>query len=332
MSNVITKSDLAQFLGGMRAKFFEVMDQGKDAASRTDIVSIFEAKPELGPLVVRLSTTGEQKKEFTFTTGLIGYLEPTGELEPFKETSYLTGYITSVQPQKFTSRITVSREAVEKRMPEYAAALDEASKLLSNATLSLSKSTWDLFNNLRTAQSSLPVGLFGYGDGVKIASVSHPLKGGGTVSNCLASSPALSVDALETALLLGYNTKDDTGKPMPYFSGQKYLVINPALARKAREIAQSELVPYANNFTINIFRGIYDVVVSPFITSTTAWTLVDGLATPIRQVIFRDITVEDWFDDNVKAYKFDVSAEWKVGVKDFRGIVYSVGDGSTITD
>lgn len=329
---MITTADISQFLSGMRAKFFEVMDQGKEMASRYDLVSLFEAKPDLGPLVVRIAATGEQKKEFTFTTGLVGYLEPTGELEPFKNTTYLTGYITSVQPQKFTSRITVSREAVEKRLPEYAAALDEASKLLSNATLSLSKNTWDLFNNLRTAQSSLPAGLFGYGDGVKITSTQHPLKGGGVVSNCLPTSPALSVDALETALLLGYNTKDDTGKPMPYFSGQKYLVINPALARKAREIVMTDNTPYTANFVANVFRGIYDVIISPYITSTTAWTLVDGVSTPIRQVVFRDITVEDWFDNNVKAYQFDVSAEWKVGVKDFRGIIHSVGDGSSISD
>lgn len=329
---MLERSDIAQFLAGMRAKFFEVVDQGKEQAQRYDMVSLFDTKPDLGPLVVRLSAEGEQKKEFTYVTGVLGYLEPTGELEPFKEGSYLTGYITSVQPYKFTKRITVSREAVEKRLPEYASKLDEASKLLSAATLSISKHTWDFFNNLRTAPSSLPVHLFAYGDGVKIASVAHPLKGGGTVSNVLASSPALRVDALETALLLGYNTKDDTGKPMPYFSGQKYLVINPALARKAREIALTENTPYTANFVANIFRGIYDVVISPYITSTTQWTLVDGVSSPIRQIIFRDIASESWFDDNVKAFKYDVSAEWKIGNVDFRGIVHSVGDGSTITD
>ena len=329
---MIVRSDISQFLQGMRAKFFEVVDQGKEQASRYDVVTLFEAKPELGPLVQRLGAEGEQKREFTFTTGLLGYLEPTAELEPFKEGTYKTGYITAVQPYKFTKRIKVSREAVEKRAPEYSSALDEASKLLSTATLTLSKHTWDLFNNLRTAPASLPNQLFAYNDGVKIASVAHPLKAGGTVSNCLASSPALSVDALETALLLGYNTKDDTGKPMPYFSAQKYLVVNPALARKAREIALTDNTPYTTNFVVNIFRGIYDVIISTFITSTTQWTLVDGTSSPIRQVVFKDITPEDWFDENVKGYVYDVEAQWRVGTVDFRGIVHSVGDSSTITD
>jgi hypothetical protein len=329
---MIQRSDIAQFLSGMRAKFFEVMDQGAEQAKRWDLVDLFESKPDLGPLVQRLSAIGEQKVEFTYVTGAIGYLEPTGELEPFKESSYLPGYITSVQPYLFTKKITVSRQAVEKRSPAYAAKLDEASKLLIAANRTLSMHTWDFFNNLRTAPSSLPNHLFSYGDGVKIASVAHPLKGGGTVSNCLPSSPALSVDALETALLLGYNTQDDTGKPMPYFYGQKYLVVNPALARKAREIALTENTPYTSNFVANIFRGIYDVIISSYIKSTTQWTLVDGSSSPIRQIIFRDITSEDWFDENIKAYKYEVSAEWKVGNVDFRGIVHSVGNGSTITD
>jgi hypothetical protein len=328
----ITRADIAQFLEGMRAKFAEVQDQGKDSASRWDVVTLFESKPDLGPLVQRIAATGEQKKEFTFVTGAVGYLEPTAELEPFKETNYLPGYITAVQPYKFTNRISVSREAVEKRKPEYARALDEASKLLETATRTLSMHTWDLFNNLRTAPASLPNHLFAYNDGVKIASVAHPLVNSGTVSNVLASSPALSVDALELAYILGYNTKDDTGKPMPYFAGQKYLVVSPSLVRKAREIALTENTPYTSNFVANIFRGSYDVVMSPYITSTTQWTLVDGMATPIRQVVFKDITTESWFDDNVKAFKYDVSAEWRIGTVDFRGIVHSVGDSTTITD
>lgn len=328
----ITRSDISQFLEGMRAKFYEVVEQGKESASRYDIVTLFDSKPDLGRLVERMVASGEQKREFTFVTGILGYLEPTAELEPFKEGTYLPGYITSVQPYKFTKRITVSEEAFKYRKPEYARALDEASKLLETGTRTLSMHTWDLFNNLRTAPASLPNHLFAYNDGVKIASTQHPLVAGGVVSNVLPTSPALSVDALETAYLLGYNTKDDTGKPMPYFAGQKYLVINPALARKAKEIAMTENTPYTANFVANVFKGSYDVVISPYISSTTQWTLVDGLATPIKQVIFQDILPDDWFDSNVKAYKYDVSAQWRVGTDNFRGIVHSVGDSSTITD
>jgi len=324
--------DRSQFLAGIRAKFADVIDQGAEQARLYDIGQIFEGKTEIPPLIKRISATGQAKLEFTYVTGLLGYLQPRTELEPFPETNWLPGHITSVQPAQFAYRIRVSREAYERTSPEYLAKLDEARKLLANAAMTLSKHTWDFFNHLRTAPSNLPLHLFPYGDGVKLASTQHPLVGGGVVSNVLASSPAFSYDALELALLLGFNMKDDTGKPMPYFNGRVWIVANPALARKLMEIAQTDNQPYTSNFVANIYIGKYMYSVSPYITSTTQWTVIDAENSPIHQVIFKDITAEDWFDDNTKTYVYDVHAEWKIGPLDFRGLVHSEGNGTTITD
>jgi hypothetical protein len=324
--------DRARFLAGMRAKFADVVEQGVEQARLYDIGQIFEGKTEIPPLIKKLAATGQAKLEFTYVTGVIGYLQPRTELEPFPETTYLPGHITTVQPAQFSHRIRVSREAVERTSPEYRAKLDEAGKLLRDAAMTLSKHTWDFFNHLRTAPANIPLHLFPYGDGVKLASSQHPLVGGGVVSNVLESSPALSYDALELALLKGFNMKDDTGKPMPYFNGKVWIVVNPSLARKLMEIAQTDNQPYTANFVANIYVGKYMYSVSPFITNTTQWTVVDADNSSIHQVVFKDITAEDWFDENTKAYVYDVHAEWKVGALDFRPFVHSVGNGSAITD
>lgn len=334
MSSPILTKEIATFLNGVRAEFTEVIDQSKESASRHDVVQLFGASTDLAPIVQRVGWDNKQKGEFIMVTGVLGYLEATGESEPFKETEYLVGPITEVQPTTFTKRIRVSRQAFERRSPSYRAALDEASKLMTAANRTASLHIFDVFNHLRTEPPSLPAHLFVYNDGKKAASTQHTRADGGTYSNVLSSSPNLTVEALDSAILQGNNMKDDTGKPMPYFAGgQIYLVVNPALRRKAREILETENTPYTANYVANIFRGTYNVIVSPLITSTSAWTLVDASGSaPIRHVVFRDIDSEEWFDQNTKTFVFDVSAEWRAGLIDPRAIIHSVGDGTTITD
>lgn len=328
----VLTSTISRFLSGVEAKFQEVRDQARDAARAYDLLNLYEATPNLTPIVQRINLTGQQLAKFTFVSGIMGYLEETGELQPFKEGEYRLGYTTTVQPHKFTKRIKVSQESYERRDPAYVQALDEASKLDILASLTLSKHTFDVFNHMRTAPSSLPSYIYVYNDGRKLASILHPLVGGGTQSNVLASSPALSVDALDSAEVLMANTKDDTGKPMPVGGGQKYLVVSPALTRKAVEITETSNTPYTNNFVANVFYGKYIILTSPYITSPTAWTLVDAMFSPLRQAIFKDVSTSPWYDENVKAFVYDVEAQWAIGAIDFRGIVHSTGDGVAVTD
>jgi len=109
------------------------------------------------------------------------------------------------------------------------------------------------------------------------------------------------------------------------------------LVRKAWEIAETPNTPYTNNFVANIFQGRYIAVESPYLGSAqggsnTRWFLVDAANSPIVHVVFKDITAEDWFDNVTKTYVFDVHGEWKIGAFNWRGVVSSEGDSSTITD
>lgn len=332
-----TSSAFGQFLNGVRAKFYQVFDQGQAEVSRYDMATLFETSNNMAPILERLNATGKQKIEATATTGLTQYLQPTGESQPFKEMEFLPGYITSVQPFQFTGRIRVSRQSVERVDSDYRSALDQTSKLKGTAAQTLSKHYFDVFNYSRTAQASLPVQLFGYGDTAKLTSVLHTDKISKNRSNILSTSPALSPDSIESMVLLGYNTVSDTGKPMPFLSGPKWLVVPPANGRKAQEIAQTPNSPYTSNFIANIFQGIYNVLTSPFLTaanggSDTRAFLIDGNYSPIKQVVFKDVTMENDFDFNNKTFVNDVSAEWKVGPFDYRGLYATEGTGATISD
>jgi len=337
MAGPITTSHIPEYLEGVRAKFWEVIDQGAKQLEMFDTVTLFESLNNVSPLVTRVNATGRQRVEYTYTTGLVGYFQPRAEGQPFPMSTYLKGIITSVEPYQFAYSIRVTREAVERRSPEYASKLDEAKKLRENAVMTASMHIWDWFKHVRTDPSALPVHLFAYGDGRKFASTQHPLAGGGVGSNVLSTSPALSVDALESAMLLAHSTVDDTGKPMPIMTGTPYLVVPPELVRKAKEIAETPNTPYTNNFVANIFMGRYIVVESPFLSAAqggkpTRWMLVDSRNSPIVHLVFKDVTFEEWFDNVTKTYVFDAHAEWKVGAVDWRGVIVSEGDGSTITD
>lgn len=330
---ITLSGEMGQFALGMRSKFFEVVNQGEVSARLADIQTLFGSISDVSPLFTKINAVGYQKIELTGITGAFGYLEPTGELEPYKETGISPTYVTSIQAPTFTQRIRISKKAYEKISASYRQAIDLMRNLLANAARTFSMHSFDLFNNLRTDPASLPVHLFAYGDGVKIASVAHPLKNGETLSNCLSDSPALSHAALKRAILLGQNMKDDTGKPSPFFNGKFYIVANPARAADIFEILNTQNVPYTANFIANVFQSSQGYgITSSYIKNELQWTIVDGMFSPLVQVIFKDVTADEWVDENVKAYVVDVEAEWRIGTRDFRGLVHSVGNGSTISD
>lgn len=335
---ILTSGNLGQFLNGERAKFFEVFDQGQAEVERYDLAEIHKSSNKIAPLVERMNAAGRQKVELTSVTGALQDLQPTGEAKPFAEDTFLPSFITSVQPYKFTKRIRISREMVEREAVEYRDKLDETGKLKSAAMRTLSHHTFDLINFARTAQASLPNYLFGYGDGEPLSSILHADQVGNNHSNCLSTSPILSVDALESMWIQGYNTVSDANQPMPMFSGPKYLIVAPANIRTAQEIAQTGNTPYIANFVANVWEGVYQVVTSNYLANAvnsqakdSRYVLVDGQYSPIKQFVFKDVTLESDFDFNNKTFVYDVEAQWKIGVRDYRGLLFSEGDNSTIS-
>jgi hypothetical protein len=335
----ITTQSFPEFLTGVRAKFHEVIDQDTKSAQKYSVAKLFESLQDVSPLIMVENLEGTQKADYTFIPPLAGYLEPREELEPLPETFAYKGIITSVQPYEYAIRLRVSFESIERQDSDYKQKLNWASKLKSNLERTLSMHTFSFFNNVRTDPANLPQWLFTYNDGKKIASTQHPLANGEVGSNILANSPALSDIALESALLLAYNWKDDAGKPMPYFGGKIYIITAPENAKKLFEILETPNVPYTSNFVANVFYGTgrYVGITSPYLSQqnggkSTRFILVDGEDSPIRQLIFKAPYYNEWQDYNVYAYVFDVMAAWKIGNIDWRGIVVSEGDNSTITD
>jgi phage major head subunit gpT-like protein len=112
------------------------------------------------------------------------------------------------------------------------------------------------------------------GDGVAVFSASHLLLNGGTWSNLASASAAIGTTSMQTALAAFENTVDDRG--LQQVLVPKYLMVPPAIEGKARELLQSTYTPGDANNSINWIkasRGL-ELVVNPYLTSTTAWYLI----------------------------------------------------------
>lgn len=325
----ITTRSIDLLLKGVRAEFAITVDQAEKQIAAYNSNVYLDATNKTGALFQEVNAQGRQRYEEIAITG-VSELQPTEELQEFIETSYVPSFITAVEPFKFTRRIKVSREAAERRDTMYQKALNESSKLNIAAENTKARHRFDIFNKAFTAQASLPKHLFGYGDAVALCSASHPDKVGGTKSNTVTAS-AITQTSIESMVLVLQNQVDDIGEPMPMGGGMKYLVVPPAKVRTAKEQIGSEWVPDTANNNINVWKTTgWTLISSPFLGSAqggsdTAWFILDAMYSPLRDVMFRNLTNETWFDENTKCFVHDISFEHKVGAVDYRGIVGNTG-------
>jgi hypothetical protein len=320
--------DIDIFLRGVRAEFAYVNDQAQKQVAALESNVYLDATNKVGGLFEEVSALGKQRVEAIGVTG-VSELLPTEELQPFPETNYVPSYVTAVEPYKFTKRIKVSKESVERRDSKYQSALDEAAKLNYAYVNTLARHRFDRFNKAFSPVTDKH--LFDYGDGVALCSDNHPDKVGGTHSNVVDASD-ISPTSIEAMVLVLQNQVDDIGEPMPMGGGTKYLVVPGAKVKTAKENIESEWTPGTSNNNVNVWYGQGWVLVSsPYLNaaqggSDTAWFIVDGMFSPLKDVIFKPLSNSTWFDENVKAFVYDVEFQHKVGAYDYRGIVGNPGD------
>lgn len=164
------------------------------------------------------------------------------------------------------------------------------------------------------------------GDGKEMLATDHPNVTGGTWANELTTAANLSEDALEQACIDLMKFTNDRGlriNAMP-----ETLIIPVDLKFEAARILQSQLrVGTADNDVnaLKYFGKFKNVVVTPYLTSATAWfiktNVMDGLKHFERRA--DDFSRDNDFDtDNAK---FKATARYSFGWTDPRGIFGSPG-------
>lgn len=165
------------------------------------------------------------------------------------------------------------------------------------------------------------------GDGVSLFNTAHPLFGGGTLSNKLATPADLSEAALEDALNQIALWTDDRGLQLNIMG--KTLVVPTSLRFIAWRLLQSEYRPGTGDNDINAinYSGMFPggVVISPYLTDADGWFILtdcdDGLKSFERKKVARGM--EGDFETGNVRYKARFRQSW--GWSDWRGAFASEG-------
>ena len=165
------------------------------------------------------------------------------------------------------------------------------------------------------------------GDGVSLLNDSHPLGGGGTASNKLATAADLSETSLESLLIQISEAVDDRSIPVA-LSGRK-LAVPPQLVFIAERILKSNLRPGTADNDINALRNMgmipEGVVVNQRFTDPDQYFILtdcpDGMKHFVRAPIKK--AVEGDFETGNLRYK--VRERYSFGFTDWRGVYGSEG-------
>jgi phage major head subunit gpT-like protein len=165
------------------------------------------------------------------------------------------------------------------------------------------------------------------GDGQPLFSIHHPREDGGTAqSNVEANGAVLSETSLKAAILALKGQLD--GKGMKIMVKPSMLIVPPALEHTAKVLLQSDAKPGSANNDINTLKGEMQLFVYDWLTSSTAWFIVDKDVAELN-FFWRtkpEFKQDESFDTDAARYK--ARMRFSVGFSEWRGIWGSKGDGA----
>jgi hypothetical protein len=165
------------------------------------------------------------------------------------------------------------------------------------------------------------------GDGKSLLATDHPLAGGGTFSNKLATPADLSEASLEDILIQIRKTKDDRGIPIALKAVD--LIIPPELEFTAIRILDSQLRTNTADNDINAInkRGIFgrDPVVITRITDGDFWAVKTDAMDGLKLFQRKAVSTKTEPDFNTGNIRFKCSERFSVGWTDPRSLFGSEG-------
>lgn len=219
----------------------------------------------------------------------------------YTHTTYTDAFDLSEELMEDNQWKTIMRSAREMARGGYACAEDLATDVLNNA-----------FSSGTGA------------DGSYLCVTDHNLiNSGSTGSNALTT--VLSAQGLEDAYVLADNIVNEAGVIIP--TNFTTLVVPPALRRTAEELKGSDKTPENNNNAINVYKNeITKIVVDPYLTSSTAWFLVDE-SSQARGKFFWRVKPQFFNDRDVYSgnYLMKARERFSYGHTDWQGVIGSTG-------
>lgn len=279
----------------------------------------FREKPEIFSTLVRVQGSNSAYEEDFAETGL-GPLVEKGELKrtTLDESHKLGG--TRIVHKSYALAFEISEEMID----------DDKYNLMGDLSGSLGKSArWtrellghDPYN--RAFSATKYVGR----DGLALITASHPLVGGGTLSNLLTGD--LAEGTLEDAWERFQMLTDERG--MFIEANPTTLVVHPTEVLNARRLLESASLNTAslntagNPGVINPLQGMVRIVSSPYLSDPDAWFVIAD--TMEVQILFYDrkpFDTKTWDDEDADGTIHKGKMRVGVGFRDYQFIVGSAG-------
>lgn len=298
----------------LRANFGDLLEPG----FRKIFDDRYSEIPEMFPQVLHVNTSDKQDEKDSAVTGF-GLLQETAEGGVVDYDDPIQMYDVRYTHKKYTKGFKISEEMYED--DQYSVMNKKPAALARAARRTAESQAAGVFNN---AFSTSYLG----GDAYPLCSVQHARADGGTAqSNASATGITLSSDAnLETGLLALRGQLDDRGQMI--MAKADKIVVPPALEKEAKILVNSTLRPGTADNDVNVYKGALQVVVWDYLSSTTAWFLVDSSLHELNWFwrVRPEFKQDSAFDTGYALYK--CRTRFSKGFSDWRGVWGSKGDGA----
>jgi len=139
--------------------------------------------------------------------------------------------------------------------------------------------------------------------------------GAATWSN-LGATAALSATTVDAAVLQGGNFKDASGDPFPQTYTKILVKLGGSAANAAKKLFAKDIYPTTVG-DVNIYKGEYTIVETPYLTSSTAWFMLDDSMeeSPVYTGINKFPSMSEPKVQNNEAIRSNVTGYWKTGIR-----------------
>lgn len=277
----------------------------------------FKELPLVMDSLLHINSSTRQDEKDSGVTGF-GLLALTGEGEQVDYEDPVQMYDVTYIHQKYTKGFKVSEEAYED--DQYNVIAKKPAALARAARRTAENAAANIFNNAFSTS-------YQGGDAKPLISVSHPRSDGGTAqSNGSATGITLTDDNLETGRLASRGQKDDKG--MKIQINPTVIVVPMDLEKDANIIVKSTMRSGVADNDLNFYQNKFQVVAWEYISSTTAWFLIDKAQHQLNWFwrVKPEFKQDNSFDTGMALFK--TRTRFSNGWSDWRGVWGSKGDGA----
>lgn len=252
-----------------------------------------------------------------------GQHEETAELQNIPFEDRVPGWEVTYSHKKYTKGASISQEMIDDNKWGLVKKTPKALSLSKMRTLE--KLGADVFNYGFVAGGGGKAKFRG-GDGKALFATDHINRQGDIEQSNKITTP-LSQSALQTVTSAMKKRLDSKGEIIEFMPSK--LLVPTELEYTAKIILETAQETGSNDNDINPMHNGLELIVWPYLTSSTAWFVIDGDAHELNFFIRKDEGVQGpkWNFDND-------SAKWKsvfrasAGFSSWEGVYGSVGDGS----